>query len=146
MSGAFRFLEDVALADSAFEASGASPSELFESAARAVIETMVNPDTVAIQWSRDIDKRETTLEDLLFEWLSIMVYLKDADGVVYYDARAQVSQESGQASWHLRGRLEGETIDPARHELRADVKAVTKHLYGVRREHDRWIARVVLDI
>jgi SHS2 domain-containing protein len=145
MPGQFRFLDDVALADSAFEASGESPSELFVAAAHAVIETMVNPQTVRPVERRMIERREETLEALLFEWLSEIVFLKDADAILFRDVQAEVT-EAPPETWHLNGTLRGEAIDPARHELRADVKAVTKHLYGIRREGDRWIARVVLDI
>lgn len=145
MPGQFRFLDDVALADSAFEASGESPSELFVAAAHAVIETMVNPQTVRPVERRMIERREETLEALLFEWLSEIVFLKDADAILFRDVQAEVT-EAPPETWHLHGTLRGEAIDPARHELRADVKAVTKHLYGIRREGDRWIARVVLDI
>jgi SHS2 domain-containing protein len=146
MAGEFRFLEDVALADAAFEASGETLAELFEAAARAVIETMVNPATVAVPWSRAVDLREDSPEALLFEWLSRIVYFKDAAGVVYHDARADIRKEDGAIPWRLTGRLRGEPVDVARHELRADVKAVTKHLYSLRREDNRWVARVVLDI
>ena len=38
MTKGFRFLEDIALADLAFEAWGESPSELFASAAEALME------------------------------------------------------------------------------------------------------------
>jgi SHS2 domain-containing protein len=145
MPGQFRFLDDVALADAAFEASGGSPSELFVAAAHAVIETMVNPETVSPVQNRVIERQEESLEALLFEWLSAIVFLKDAESFLYRDASAKVT-EAPSANWHLQGTLRGETIDPARHELRADVKAVTKHLYGIRREGGRWIARVVLDI
>jgi len=145
MPGQFRFLDDVALADAAFEASGESPSELFVAAAHAVIETMVNPQTVSPVENRVIEHREDSLEALLFEWLSAIVFLKDAESILYRDAAAEVT-EAPPRGWHLQGTLRGEAIDPNRHELRADVKAVTKHLYGIRREGSRWIARVVLDI
>lgn len=150
MTTEFRFLEDVALADTAFEASGGSPSELFLAAAQAVIETMVNPRTVAARGTYDIAQQAPDVESLLFDWLSHIVYLKDAMGVVFRDARAAVTEDrprDGQpGGWHLQGTLTGEPIDPTRHELRADVKAVTKHLYEVRQDDGRWIARVVLDI
>jgi SHS2 domain-containing protein len=146
MAGEFRFLEDVALADAAFVASGETLGELFEAAARAVIETMVDPITVAVPWIREVDLREDSPEALLFEWLSRIVYFKDAEGVVYHDARADVRKDDGANPWRLNGTLSGEPIDATRHELRADVKAVTKHLYDLRREGSRWVARVVLDI
>ena len=75
-----------------------------------------------------------------------MVYLKDAEGVVFSKVTASVIYDSSRVSWRLHGELTGEAIDPARHELRADVKAVTKHLYEVRLNGGQWKARVVLDI
>ncbi len=146
MTHRFTFLEDVALADAAFEASGDSPSELFLAATQAVIETMVNPDTVSPHWHQAIEHQALDLASLLFDWLSDIVYLKDAHGVVFREATAVVTEDRPHGGWNARGTLTGEPIDPQRHELRADVKAVTKHLYDVRRDDDRWIARVVLDI
>ena len=145
MSGQFRFLDDVALADVAFEASGETPSELFDAAGRAVIETMVNPQTVSVRWLKQLQYLEGSLEALLFEWLSAIVYWKDADGVLYHDVTSDVDALSS-TEWRLRATLQGEPVDLSRHELRSDVKAVTKHLYGVSHNGDRWTVRVVLDI
>jgi SHS2 domain-containing protein len=144
MPAQFWFLDDVALADSAFEATGESPSELLLAAANAVIETMVNPDTVNPARSWKVERGEDSLEALLFEWLSHIVYLKDAESILFRDAEAHVTHSS--SGWELKGRLRGEPIDASRHELHADVKAVTKHLYNVRHADGRWLARVVLDI
>jgi SHS2 domain-containing protein len=146
MASSFRFLEDVALADAAFEATGDSLSELFTAAAGAVIETMVNPSSVGSRFERDIEHTEEDPASLLFDWLSDLVYLKDAEGVLFHTALATVTREAPSGKWRLRGRLIGESIDSSRHELRADVKAVTKHLYEVRQEDTRWRAKVVLDI
>lgn len=146
MTRSFRFLEEVALADTAFEASGDSPTELFLAAGQAVIETMVNPATVSARWERVIERTDRELASLLFDWLSDMVFLKDAEGVVFRDATAVVTEDRSRGGWTVRGTLTGEPIDPGRHELHNDVKAVTKHLYEVRQQDGRWIARVVLDI
>lgn len=146
MPPSFRILEDIAMADVAFEAMGDTPSELFAAAAQAVIAMLANPMTVSTTWHRTIDLEDEQLADLLFDWLSEMVYLKDAEGVVFCQARATVTHESLRDRWRLRAELIGETIDYTRHELRSDVKAVTKHLYEVHESAGQWKARVVLDI
>jgi SHS2 domain-containing protein len=146
MPSSFRILEEIALADVAFEAVGDTPSELFEAAAHAVMDILANANTVSNTWHRTIDQEDEQLADLLFDWLSEMVYLKDAEGIVFSQATVSVAYDPSRPCWRLHGELLGETIDPARHELRSDVKAVTKHLYELRRDDDQWKATVVLDI
>lgn len=145
MTHHYHVLEDVALADAAFEANGDTPSELFLAAAQAVIQTLANPSTVKQTWRRDLEREALDLPSLLFDWLSEIVYLKDAEGVVFNGTTVHVEQRPD-ATWYLRGTLTGETIDAARQELRSDVKAVTKHLYEVRQAGGKWLARVVIDI
>jgi SHS2 domain-containing protein len=146
MAGHVRILEEVALSDMAFEATADTLSELCAVAAMAVIETMVDPDTVWPTAERLIERDADDFPSLLFDWLSDIVYLKDADGLVFAKAEAVVTEPGAGRGWHLSGRLRGESIDPSRHTLHADVKAVTKHLYDVRQQGGQWVARVVLDI
>lgn len=146
MTSSFRFLEDIALADSAFEARGDTPSELLTAAARAVIETLADPNTVAPALTKTITRHDRSLGDLLFDWLADIVYLKDAEGIVFRDAVCTVSSEGTGGDWQLTGTLTGEAINPARHDLRADVKAITKHRYDVRQDERGWVATVVMDI
>jgi len=146
MTHHYTFLEDIALADAAFDASGDTPSELFLAAAQALIETLADPHTITPVWTRTVERRDPELASLLFDWLSDIVYLKDAEGVLFHSAAAAVSHDHASGVWTLRGTLTGEPIDQRRHELRADVKAVTKHLYEVKQTGTRWSARVVLDI
>ena len=54
-------------------------------------------------------------------------------------------EEAG-SGYRLRAEAIGETIDPGRHSLLADVKAVTLHRLVVERTPDGWRAVVVLDV
>lgn len=150
MAGSFRFLEDVALADAAFEATGDSPDAVFAEAARAVLETMADPATVAAREVCRVELQAADLPALFFDWLSRIVFLKDARGLVFHEAALTVRPAPDGSGWRLEGSLAGEAIDPARHELRGDVKAITKHLFELRqeqtREGTRWTARVVMDL
>lgn len=146
MTSAFRFLEDIALADSAFEARGTTPSELFAASAQAVIETMVDPATVAPAVSKTIVRHDRSLPELLFDWLADIVFLKDAEGLVFRNATCTVTEDRTEGEWRLTGTLAGEPIDPSRHDLRDDIKAITKHRYDVRQSGEGWMATVVMDI
>jgi SHS2 domain-containing protein len=146
MTIAYRFLDDIALADTAFEASGDSPSELFQAASQALIQAMAAAESVNSAWSQIFEKSDPDLPTLLFDWLCEIVYLKDAQGLVFREALTSVKQDPATKIWTLDATLVGEEIDPTKHELRSDVKAVTKHMYEVRQDGTRWTARVVLDV
>ncbi|PSN87352.1 hypothetical protein B9Q03_10690, partial [Candidatus Marsarchaeota G2 archaeon OSP_D] len=61
----FRYLEDVAIADLAFEAESESLEGLFEDAAMALFEAMANTATLRAAGKRRIVVRADTVEDLL---------------------------------------------------------------------------------
>ncbi|THJ23607.1 MAG: archease [Nitrospira sp. CG24D] len=144
MPASFLFLDDVALADLAFDAEGDSVPEVFEAASNAVMEAMADPKTVGATWERCVEHVAADLAELLFDWLSDFVYWKDAAGVVFSRASISLIQAGGQ--WTLAGTLIGEPVNQATQMLRNDVKGVTKHLYRLRQDNGRWRVRVVLDV
>ena len=46
----------------------------------------------------------------------------------------------------LRAQLLGENIDPKKHKLKLDVKAVTLHMFRLQKKKNGWEAKFVLDI
>jgi len=144
MAWTFRFLEKIALADIGFEAEGESVEEVFRGATQALIESMANPSTVSGEWEREVERTDVDPSALLFDWLSEVVYWKDAAGVVYREAPLTLTGEGD--VWLLRARLIGAPVDQQTQELHADVKGVTKHLYELQQTGGRWKARVVLDV
>ena len=144
MSSSFRFLEDIALADIAFEATGDSIQALFQGATQALLEIMADPLTVGAAWNHRCIKTEAFLEDLLVEWLSEIVYWKDAAGVVFSDAPLTLLKASD--GWTLEAVLIGAPVDAATQALRNDVKGITRHLYKIWQDGPVWKARVVVDV
>lgn len=140
----YRFLEDIAIADVAFEAEGRSVSELFEACALATFAVMADLDSVPQTEERTIRLRESEVEPLLFDWLAELIYLKDAEAMVF--SKFAVAIGEGGDGFELLGRAWGAPIDRARMRLRADVKAPTYHLFAIQRRPPGWWARVVLDI
>jgi SHS2 domain-containing protein len=144
MAWTFHWLEDIAMADAAFAVDASSVEEVFRGATEALLQSLANPVTVSSGWERSIERTDVDLSALLFDWLSEIVYWKDAAGVVFREAPLTLAQEGG--VWLLQARLIGAPVDYRTQELHADVKGVTKHLYHVTEEAGRWKALVVLDI
>jgi SHS2 domain-containing protein len=138
----FKFLPDVALADVAFEAESQSVDGLFESCALAMTDIMVNPETLRPSVVREFSLDSGDLDRLLYDFLTELIIAKDVDSLLFKEFAVRVDPAGGA----LKAVAKGEAIDRERHELRNDVKAVTMHLFGVRRSGGTWTATVVLDI
>lgn len=137
-----RFLEDIAIADTAFEARGETPEELLLAAADALIATIADPATIQPRRECAVQLTEPDLSELLFAWLSEIVFLKDAETMVFCDADVTIREGT---SWELSGHVRGDSVQGDQ-LLGSDVKAVTKHMYDVSHDGNQWVARVVLDI
>jgi SHS2 domain-containing protein len=145
MAHTFQFLDDIAMADLAFDASGDSLQDVFQGATDAVIEALANPDTIGSTWQQSIDREDEDPAALLFDWLSDLVYWKDAAGVVFSKSDVRLTQQKD-GVWKLQALVHGARVNFTTQELRADVKGVTKHLYRLASEGGRWTVRVVLDV
>ena len=138
----FKFLPDVAIADIAFEASSATLDGLFESCALAITDTMVDPKTLSPRTTKELRLEAGDADRLLYDFLTELVVIKDVDSLLFKDFRVSVVPEGTS----LAATLRGEPIDRERHSLRNDVKAVTMHMFGVKKAGGAWKATVVLDV
>ena len=140
----YRFLPNVALADVAFVVRADSLQSLFGSAARALTEVMVDRRSLMARVERRVDLGPAPVDILLYDFLTELIVMKDVDSLLFKDF--QVSLTSGRDK-RLTCKMRGEEIARDRHKLRNDVKAVTMHMFGVKRaKGGRWEATVVLDI
>jgi SHS2 domain-containing protein len=145
MTPPYRYLEEIATADVAFEAWGATKEDTFLAAADATLNTMVEDiGAVAPKEHREISSVADTLDLLLFELLQELVYYKDAERLLLRVRDLRI-EETG-SGYRLHAEAIGETIDPDRHRLLADVKAVTLHRLVVEGTPDGWHTIVVLDV
>jgi SHS2 domain-containing protein len=141
----FRYLDDIAIADVAFEAWGESCAEMFVAAADALMNVMV-ADLATIRPEEVLEFRleHEQLDLLLFDFLNELVFLKDARSLLL----RITSLDMGAAGpvFTLSATVCGERPYPARHRLLVDVKAVTLHRFRVEETDSGWRAEVVLDI
>ncbi len=143
----FEYLEHTA--DVKFRARGRSPEEAFENAALAMMTAMIDPSTVRLEEAWPVEIEAEGLENLLYEWLSEVLYLFEVELAVF--SKFEVKLDEGEDGWRLSGRIGGERVDPERHLFETEVKAVTLHQFEIRKEEreggeEIWTAQVVLDV
>ena len=142
---AYRFLDDAPTADVGFVAAGETLDECFQAAADATLEVMLaNPTALQPRVRHSVHVENDVLDLALLNFLEELIYYKDAEGLFLRATGVQVVQRDGR--WSVDGVVEGERIDPSRHHLSADVKAVTLHRLNVQRVNGGWEATVVLDV
>ena len=141
----YHYLEDIGTADIAFEASGRDLPELFIDAADATTNVMIdNLDAIEPRETRLIALSNDKIDMLLFDFLQELIYFKDAERVLLRVRDAEIDKKN--ETYFLNAEVAGETLDAARHQQRADVKAVTLHDFSVAKDDGGWRARVLLDI
>jgi len=142
----YKFLPDIATADIAYEAFGKNYNELFENAGLALESVMVNLETVKSSRVKKIKLQADSLENLLFTFLQELVFLKDAEQLLFNRIKCDV-REVNSGQWTANSELSGEEINPQKHKLGVDVKAVTKHLFKVEKFPKRaFHCQVILDV
>lgn len=141
----YRYLEEVATADVAFEATGADLEEVFRNSAEATVRVMVEePDRVERKKKVEVSLANEEADLLLFDFLGEFIYYKDAKKLLLRVEELRITK--GGAGYTLEAVLSGEELDPARHPLGADVKAVTLHMFSLEKTREGWRATAVLDI
>jgi SHS2 domain-containing protein len=138
----FKFLPDVALADVAFEATASSLKGLFEACALGLTDVMVDPRTVRAKEKRTLRISSEETDRLLYDFLTELIIIKDVDSMLFKSFQVKLGKDSKS----LVCAAAGEEIDRERHHLRNDAKAVTMHMFGIRRSGRAWKATIVLDI
>jgi SHS2 domain-containing protein len=141
--GCYRFVEEIALADCAIDVEGIDLPDLFETAATALAELMVDPATVQPTVRRTITVEAAEFDLLLYDWLSELIFRKDRDAEVYTRTKVDID---GTGPFRLAADVEGGVLDRAQADLRSDPKAVTFHEFALERVERGWRARIVIDI
>jgi SHS2 domain-containing protein len=129
-------------ADVGIVARGTTLGEAFAQAACGMYALMVDLDHVEHREMRTLTLEAPDLERLLVRWLVDLLFLTETQGMVFSSFEVEVDA----APPTLRARMSGEPLDPARHDARYDVKAVTYHDLEVAPEPGGWRLRVILDV
>lgn len=141
----YRFLEDFAISDVAFEATGKTLPELFAAACEATLQTMIsNTEAIDRVVSRSVELEHSELDLLLFNLLQEIIFYKDAEQLILRPDTVEIASEKDR--FRLKTALRGEKLDPSRHEQRTDVKAVTLYRFTVEETAGGWRALVILDV
>lgn len=139
----YRYLDHGA--DIGLEVTSDSLEGLFSEAGKALFSLMVDIDEIKAEESLELELSESNLEDLIYEWLSELLSLSNLKGQVY-GKFSKLNIAESNLGHRLEATARGENIDPGRHELGTEVKAVTYQGLEINETEGGWQCRFVVDV
>ncbi len=114
---------------------------LFENAGEAFFHIITDLKKVKLRIEKQIVIEGESLERLLVDWLSELLYLHDVESLLFKKFNIESVGEGG-----LKAMAKGEPFEEGVHAIKTEVKAVTYHQIEVRQEKGRWRAQVIFDL
>jgi len=128
-------------ADIGIIAYGVDTRQLFTSAAYALVNLIVEPESITERLHICIKVSAKNSEDLLVAWLNELIYFFDAEHMIF--SRFQIRSITDN---QLDVICYGEKIDPLKHRLKRDIKAATYHMLKIDSCADGYKAEIIFDI
>ncbi len=139
-----KFLDKIAIADTAFEVEGSSLDELFEVAAKALTIAMADVDSIRPVLKKEVKINNEKQDLLLFDFLNELLFYKDSENLLFSKYNVKIKKSNN--AFKLNATILGEEANPKRHKITTDIKAVTLHLFELKKKNGIYKARVVADI
>ena len=128
-------------ADLGLRVQAATLPELFADAGQGLFAIVVE-EIALVQpaVAREFQIAGRDLAYLLFDWLNELLYVCDTEHLAFSQFDVRMT-EAG-----LAATVRGEPLDPARHRLTHEIKAITYHGLKVEQTSEGWLAEVIVDI
>jgi SHS2 domain-containing protein len=139
MSKRWEILEHTA--DVGIAACADTLGELYEALGEGLADFICPRNNVRSRERREIDVEAEDAAALAVDFLSEIMLAVEHERFAVASVRILEASET-----HLAAELIGEPLDPGRHELQTEVKAVTYHQLRVERQDDGCTGQVYLDI
>src|SRR3972149_5851420 len=120
---------------------GENLNALFENAGEAFFHLITDLRKVRRRIERRIDIGGESLDRLMVDWLSELLYLHDAENLLFKGFKVDSVGEDG-----LKAIVKGEPFQEGVHVIKTEVKAVTYHQIEVRQENGRWRGQIIFDL
>lgn len=139
-----RFWQIEHTADVAIAAAAPDLASLFDRCAAGMFSLIAEGGPVAAREEVRVEAAGADAAELLVDFLRELLWLHAERGFLYAGVCFEELEELGPR--RLVARVKGERVDPGRHVVVREIKAVTYHGLEVVRGADGWTVRVVFDV
>jgi SHS2 domain-containing protein len=139
----YEYLEHTA--DIKFLAYGKTLEEVFENAALAMFNVIIDTSKVSGETVREITLKSPDPESLLVDWLSELLYLFEVEEIIFRKFQVKQIREEG-SEYSIIAQASGEEFYSKGLPFETEIKAVTYNQLEIKKTDDGWKAQVVVDI
>jgi SHS2 domain-containing protein len=137
----YRFLDH--MTDAYIEAECNTLEEAFENAAKGLVDTMVDINSIEGKKQVKINASGYDLEELLYNWLEEVLLKLIVDRMALKEFKVKIDKKE---DYILEAEAYGEELDIDKHNYKVEIKAVTYHLMEVKEEDGKYKVRFLLDL
>jgi len=134
----YEYLEHTA--DVKFRAFGKTKEELIENSGKALCNAIVDLEKVQKTGEEIIEVSAENFEELVFEFLKEVLFDIDSNENIFSEFKVKKLTDT-----KIKVSCFGEKIDLKKHEIKTEVKAITKHGFKVEKK-EQWAAEVLVDV
>ncbi len=127
-------------ADVGVKAWGEGLEEAVREIARGMFDVITDIDTVDAVEEKVVEVESDSLEMLVVDFLSELVFVFEVEGMVFSDFEIEIHEDD---SYRLKARCFGEKMDLQKHPQGSAIKAVSYHEIEVDREGK---VRIIFDV
>jgi SHS2 domain-containing protein len=141
----YKFLEGLAIADVAVEATGKSIDQAFAQAALAMFDVQTNVKKIPHKISKTVKIKSEDKKSLLFDWLSKLIYMRDIERMFFSKFEVKIKKIHDK-TFELDATIYGDRIDVREHEMRTEVKGISYTMMEIQEAKNLCKIRFVLDV
>lgn len=131
--------------DIGIQVTAESLPQLFERAATGMFGVLTDVDTIRPEQRTKFEVTGSDREALMVRWLSDLNYDHTVDHLVFTDFEVDAIEETSDGLT-LTASAGDEPIDPDRHTIYTEIKAVTFHGLEIQETDGTWTVQVIFDM
>jgi len=128
-------------ADLGIKVWGTDLNELFIHSAKAMYELIASPKNIKPEELFEVKIEAQDRDQLLRDWLSELLYYFNVKNILLCSFSITDIEDTSIVST-----VKGEKIDPKRHDLMREIKAVTFHSLNIEEEYNKLATDIIFDI
>jgi SHS2 domain-containing protein len=135
----FKILDHTA--DIMVEVRAVALPELFADAARAMVAVLTDSSTIQGKQALMVEVEADNLEQLLVTWLTELIFRHETELWLFSEFEIHAMTDT-----RLEAKVWGEKLDPKRHPIDREIKAVTYHRLSIEEEDEGFRTKIVFDL